>query len=86
MHEQVVQWAKQYPAGAPFVVDEYAQVEKSRSTAGEVYLIIIKPPTGKGNISIFLPSGIIMINGSSKKGVLQSLVAAANECTEPTSQ
>jgi len=65
---QVIAWAKTYPAGKPFVTDEASQV-KYRSTPGKglgkqrkPYALILTPRYGKGNVTVYLRTGLVQIN------------------------
>lgn len=69
----IARWAKVYRASAPFVVDENAQIsyryglnsssERGQLEAGKTpYAIIISPAAGKGNVTAYSKSGLVMVN------------------------
>ena len=93
----VLQWAEALPMGQPFIVDKAIQVEYRCSNsqaswkgskggskgvpAADIYAMSLKPQRGKGNITVFLGTGLVMVNASVKTGMQQKLLGYISDWT-----
>jgi hypothetical protein len=61
-------WAKHYPVGSPFVIDEELQFGQYLQNAGTPYALRIWPQGGKrrkcGNVTVYVNDGVVDVNGA----------------------
>lgn len=86
---QVMEWAKTFPVGTPFVTQRSQFVYRSTRGKGvgkasrRPYALIIKPRSGKGNVTGFLRTGLVQVNcGESRVRFFMDMV---QEWTTPQS-
>lgn len=87
----VVRCAELLPLGNPFVTNRREQVDyrytKSKGASkGVRYCVILKPRTGKGNVTVFLKTRLVSVNASTKTGMEGKLIACVQDWTTTESQ
>ena len=84
----VLRWGQCLPLGRPFIMDIWTQVEYRTSSYNgkgkgsskgvedcNAYAMLMWPLQGKGNVTVYIKQGIVMINASEKSGMLSTLHA-----------